>query len=211
MAAAHVHTPPKDQPLTFGYLGTVNLSVSHMDALLAGWRAARTADDALAGARLEFRGHIGAGAAKSANAHTQKILRHAGVGVSYGGPVRKADVAGVYGSWDALVLALVGGRYVTSGKVYEYMATGLPIVSVHEPEHAAAEVLRDYPLWAPTASLEPDDIAKAFLEAARLATTADEATREAALACAGQFERSRQLEPAIREITGSFAKEKPES
>ena len=49
---------------------------------------------------------------------------------------------------DALLLWLPGGRYVTSGKVFEYMATAKPVVSVHLPELAAVEVLRDYPLWA---------------------------------------------------------------
>ena len=63
------------------------------------------------------------------------------------------------------------GRYVTSGKVFEYAASALPIVSVHDPGNAASDVLRDYPLWFPVADLEPESIAAAVEAAADAART----------------------------------------
>ncbi len=194
----------QDAPLEFGYLGTVNFPVQQTANLLAGWRTAKAAEPLLAGARFTVRGHLGAGAAKGANAHSARIAQYAKDGVSYGGPVAKADVQDVYGGWDALVLSLVGGKYVTSGKVYEYMATGLPIVSVHEPVHAATELLRDYPLHVPTASLEAADIADAIARAARLARSATPEQRAAARAYAAQYERRAQLRPAVAELHERF-------
>ena len=41
------------------------------------------------------------------------------------------------------------------GKVYEYMATGKPIVSVHEPESSASATLSGYPLWFPVTAMDP--------------------------------------------------------
>jgi glycosyltransferase involved in cell wall biosynthesis len=199
------------EPLRFGYLGTVNFPVSQTDALLAGWKQARAAEPALAGASLTFRGHLGAGAVKGANAHAQRITKAQPDGVSYGGPVRKADVHDVYGSWDALVLCLVGGRYVTSGKVYEYMATGLPIVSVHEPDHAATELLRDYPLHVPAASLAAADVGEALARGARLAATVTPEQRARARAFAAQYERGLQLRPAVVELHERFGGGTPAS
>ena len=65
--------------------------------------------------------------------------RHARV--SYEGPVGRTSRRRSTPGFDALLLVLGAGRYVTSGKVYEYLATGLPIVSVHDPGNAVADVL----------------------------------------------------------------------
>lgn len=195
--ASEVH--PATPPLTFGYLGTMTLGLPQLTALLDGWRLARSSDPVLEGARLEFRGHMGAGYAAGAGGHAALVAARAAHGVSYGGPVSKAEVREVYRHWDALVLALIGGRYVTSGKVYEYLATGLPILSAHQADHAAAEVLEGYPLWAPAVSLEAEDLAQAFVRTAHLALEADDRTRQAARAHAEQYTRSRLIDPAVDE------------
>jgi glycosyltransferase involved in cell wall biosynthesis len=196
--------PGSEQPLRFGYLGTVNFPLTQTVALLSGWRAAREVEPVMAGSTFDWRGHIGAASARGSNAHAARIAEYARDGVGYGGPVAKADVGRVYAGWDALLLCLVGGRYVTSGKVYEYMATGLPIVSVHEPEHAASDLLRDYPLHVPCRSLEATDIASAIAQAARLARTLTAERREVARGHAAQYERRAQLEPAVRELAERF-------
>lgn len=195
----HQSTPP----LRFGYLGTASFKGDHLQAMIGAWRRARLDEPALAGATLEFRGHIGSGFAKGSNSLTTMILDAQDAGVSYGGPVEKRDVGAVYTEWDALVLALVGGEYVTSGKVYEYMATGLPIVSVHASTHAAVEVLEGYPLWVPPRSstgLDVAGLAESFASAARLALATDSEAHRAAAAHAAQFERSLVLGPAVAEL-----------
>ena len=55
------------------------------------------------------------------------------------------------------------GKYVTSGKVFEYAASALPIVAVHDPGNAATDVLREYPLWFPINDLSPEAIATATI------------------------------------------------
>jgi len=57
----------------------------------------------------------------------------ADVGVSYAGPVSKTRVREVYARFDVCLLVLGTGRYVSSGKVFEYLPTGLPVVSVPRP------------------------------------------------------------------------------
>ncbi|MFI0796355.1 glycosyl transferase [Micromonospora rubida] len=194
--------PVPGRPLTFGYLGALNLPVRLLDAVLHGWRDARRADPLLADATLEVRGHIGAAWARGDNAHAELLRAAADDGVIVGGSVPRAEVPGLYGRWDALVLMVTGGRYMTSGKVYEYMATGLPVVSAHEVEHDASTVLSEYPLWTGAVGLEAADLADAFRRAAGLAVHSTDADRDKAREQARRYARAAQLGPAVREVTG---------
>ncbi|WP_207934585.1 glycosyltransferase [Actinomadura sp. KC06] len=122
-------------------------------------------------------------------------------GVHYCGPVSKTELQEVYRNSDVLVFLAGGARYVTSGKIFEYMAAGRPIVSVHAPGSAAEEVLRDYPLWFNPGGLEPEAIARSMVEAAKAAAGLDQ--RQIAEACdyAARFERTVSLEPLVRRLT----------
>ncbi|MFC4337225.1 glycosyltransferase [Salininema proteolyticum] len=113
--------------------------------------------------------------------------------VRYRGPAPKTAVAEVYRDLDVLVFLAGGSRYVTSGKVFEYMATGKPVVSVHAPGSAAEEYLRDYPCWVRPDSLDPSDIAKALRRAADLAAAPDDPRRLAARAYGARFTRENSL------------------
>ena len=104
-----------------------------------------------------------------------------------------------------LVLMLVGGRYVTSGKVYEFVASGLPIVSAHEVEHDAAAVLEGHPLWTGAVGLNPRHLAESFSVAARLAVEATPEQRTAARAHADRYARPALLAPVVAEITERLA------
>lgn len=201
--------PDPADGLTFGYLGTVSFTPAITSALCDGWRLARQRDPLVAASRLEFRGHIGAGAARGASGHVRVIAQYANDGVSYEGPVAKGDTADVYASWDALVLALVGGRYVTSGKVYDYVSTGLPVMSAHEPAHAAAEILDGYPLWVRNEGMDAEQLAKAFIATAHMAVDATVEDREKARQHAAQFERYAQIEPAVDRISKHFQSDGP--
>lgn len=187
-------------PLRFGYLGTVNFGVRALEAVIEAWVEARSADPLLADATFEIRGYLGGGARRQALPHLGVIRRAAEQGVSYGGPVQKGDVGSVYGGWDALVLILIGGGYVTSGKVYEYLASGLPVVSAHETVHDAADLLRDYPGWTGSTGLEHDLLVRAFRDAARIASNATPQSRAIARAHAETYRRSRLMEPAVARL-----------
>lgn len=198
---AEARPAPPERPLTFGYLGALNLPVPLLGAVLEGWRIARREAPALADAHFEVRGHIGAAWARGDNAHAELLKEAATDGVVVGGSVPKAEVVDLYARWDTVVLMVTGGRYMTSGKVYEYMATGLPVVSAHEADHDASTVLSGYPLWTGAVGLDPVELAGAFRRAAALARTATEADRERARAGARQYAREEQLIPAVREVT----------
>ncbi|MBC9716298.1 glycosyltransferase [Streptomyces sp. TRM66268-LWL] len=204
-APGYVDSTHADDGLVFGYLGTVNFTVKQLQTVLDAWRAAREQEPLLKNARFELRGHIGSGASREANKHTE-ILKQAEVDdVFFGGPAAKADIASLYAGWDAMVLILIGGKYVTSGKVYEYMATGLPIVSAHAVEHDASNVLRDHPLWTGAVGLDSKALADSFIRAAHMAveTTAEE--HKAAVAHADQFSREKLMAAGVRIILEEYA------
>lgn len=197
--------PSADQGLTFGYLGTVTFDARRMLALCEGWRLAAEQNDLIRRSRLVFRGHLGTGSARGVTPQAAIIAAHEKYGVSFDGPVAKADTAAVYESWDALVLTLVGGRYVTSGKVFDYISTGLPVMSVHEWDHAAVEILRDYPLWVRNDGVEAEDLAEAFVQCAELVVSASIEDRRRARSYAERFERYAQIQPAVDRLTERFA------
>ncbi|MFF5214463.1 glycosyltransferase [Micromonospora sp. NPDC000442] len=192
--------PDPEAGLTFGYLGTVNYSTRQLQVVLDAWREAREREPLLRNARFDIRGHIGAGANREANGLTELIRAAEADGVSFGGPVRKAEVPEVYAGWDALVLILIGGRYVTSGKVYEYMATGLPIVSVHEVDHDASRVLAGHPLWTGACGLDELQLVDSFRRAARMVLEATEAERAGVRAHADPFTRESLMRTGVRQL-----------
>jgi glycosyltransferase involved in cell wall biosynthesis len=197
------HSPDPESGLVFGYLGTVNFTVQHLETVLNAWKAAREREPLLANARFEVRGHIGNGANREANGHAEMLKKAAGDGVSFGGPATKAEVAAIYARWDAMVLILIGGRYVTSGKVYEYMATGLPIVSAHVVEHDASNVLAGHPLWTGAVGLDEARLADSFVKAAHMAVETDDETHAEAMTHADQFTRESLMRVAVTNLVDS--------
>jgi glycosyltransferase involved in cell wall biosynthesis len=187
------------RPLRFGYVGTITESMP-TEPLLEGWRLAREQPE-LAGATLDLHGHLGF-FPRQREALRAQIPTGDGTGVAYHGPAPKASIAQVYAGLDVLLLWLPGARYVTSGKVFEYMATAKPVVSVHRPDLAAVEVLRDYPLWAPNASLEPKDVADALVAGARAARGRTPEQAGEALAHARRYTRAAVLEPFEQRLRG---------
>jgi glycosyltransferase involved in cell wall biosynthesis len=187
------------EKLVFGYVGTMSAQVP-LEALLDGWRLARQRDPLLARSELQFYGHLGHAGAP----HERWVAlfdERASDAVTYCGPVSKTHLNAVYRQFDALVLMLGTGRYVTSGKVYEYCATGLPVVSVHDPGNAATDVLVAHPASAATRDLSPESIADSLLAGAALARAQTASSRAEAQVWAQQFERAQQLEPRIAALT----------
>jgi glycosyltransferase involved in cell wall biosynthesis len=183
------------RPLTFGYIGTVSGRVP-LAEFAAGWKLARDRCPDLAGANAQIWGYLGYYSAP--NPTLLKIVsNHEGDGLRYAGPLPKPKVRAAYEDFDAALLILGKGRYVTSGKVFEYTASALPIVSVHDPHNAASDVLRDYPLWFPVADLEPESVADALEKAAVAARTASAEVREQCRLFSQQYARDLQLLPRV--------------
>lgn len=182
-------------PLRFTYVGTISAKVP-IPELVAGWRRARDQEPLLIDAVADLYGYLGYYGAAHPEL-TAALSDGAEVGVHYRGPVSKTLVSEVYAASDALLLVLGTGRYVTSGKVYEYLSTGLPIISVHDPGNAVSGVLMGYPLWFPASDLSPDGVAAALRAGARAAATLDPTARAAGRAFAERYSREHQLRPRI--------------
>lgn len=178
--------------IVFTNIGTMT-SQTPIPALVEGWIQARQAGH-LAGDRIDLYGYLGHQGDDEGGV-LRTIAQVTDGSVAYRGAVAKADIAATYARADALILPLGTSRFMTSGKVFEYMATGLPIVSVHDPVNAVSDTLRGYPAWAPAASLDPADIAQALRRAHDIATAQSFDDRMAARHWADQYERSRILSP----------------
>lgn len=186
-----------DAPLRFGYLGTLTDQYDNR-TFWQGWKLAQSAPE-MAGATANIYGHVGffgAVAASQAKGLPDASVPHA----MYHGPVAKKDVAATYKALDVLLFLVPNSPYVTSGKTYEYMATGKPIVAVHEPDSAAGGPLEDYPLRATAADMSAPAIRDALVEGARLARRATRADHDAAVAHARSYDRRELLAPFERHL-----------
>ncbi len=185
--------------LRYAYLGTVTPKVP-LAEVLDGWRLALAEGAIPAGSTLTIGGHLGYFAVPQGRL-SDLVSGAADDGVSYVGPVAKAAVGAFYEDADVLVLALGSGRYVTSGKVYEYVAAGRPIVAVHDEHNATTSVLADHPLVARVDAVDAASVATALAEGARMAheSTPDDDARVQALA--QSYRRDHQLTPRITALT----------
>jgi glycosyltransferase involved in cell wall biosynthesis len=187
-------------PLNFAYLGTIT-AAQPVEELGAAFRRAREHPE-LADARLSIHGHLGFFRNSQAELLNRLGLdaegRHVdddelGPAIRYRGPVSKLGVSDVYRDSDVLVFMAAGtgggARYITSGKVFEYMASGRPIVSVHAPDIAAREVLEGYPLWFNAHSLDISELAQTMIAAGKAARDMTAAQREAAQRHAASYTR----------------------
>ncbi|MER3387426.1 MAG: glycosyltransferase [Microcella pacifica] len=185
-------------PLSIGYLGTI-YGPMPLEQTFEGWKRARARSTALATATLDIHGRLGHYA--NPDASVKAVLdRYTADGVRYHGKVSKTDVAKVYSSFDALALILGRSRYITSGKVFEYAATGLPIAALHHPETASTSVLSDYPRFVPASDDTAEAFADAFVELAAMTEHATDGELMNARESATRWERLRQLTPRIEEL-----------
>jgi glycosyltransferase involved in cell wall biosynthesis len=202
--------PRKSDSPTFGYLGTLLYERMPTLELLEGWHLAFPGGGVSGKTKAIFRGKMSSSGAVA----PEMLAAFAKVesdGVHHGGPLSKRDVAAFYGTLDALILLLPSGKYVTGGKTAEYLATGLPIISAHDPGIAATDLLRDYPLWFPAKDLTPQSIADALRACADALKDPDEERWAAAWEYGQQFVRSKMLEPVISELRGKVDCPSPET
>jgi glycosyltransferase involved in cell wall biosynthesis len=193
--------PPVQATLRFGFVGTLTEQQPH-EALWKGWQQARSSAD-VRDATMHIYGHLGF--FHGGRATVEALLPDpATSGVHYEGPVSKAAVGAVYRSLDVLVLMVAPSPYNTPGKVFEYAATGKPIVSVHSPETGSSDVLRGYPLWFPVNELTADEVATALTKAAHRARTINDTDTHACLDYARTLRRDLQLD-ILREALAAVA------
>lgn len=195
--------PVEDGVVHYAYVGTVTAQQPVM-RMAAGFRELRRRTDSFT-PRLHLHGHLGYFADNA-----EKLQRKLGIGpflsedepdprlIAYEGPVSKTAVGQVYDRSDVLVFLAGGSRYVTSGKIFEYMATGKPIVSVHKDRSAAEEYLERYPLWFKPKSLEAHHVAEALALAGEAARRPDPGLAETAREYAARFTRDRAVESLER-------------
>ncbi|UNK69726.1 glycosyltransferase [Microbacterium sp. H1-D42] len=195
------HRDCSSGPLTFGYIGTINFGAFPLDEVVEAWRTARLLMPP--GTRLVLRGHLGRTGVGSPQLMAA-LAEAEPLGIVYEGPVKRSRLAEAYQQFDALLLALPSGPGVTSGKVYEYAATGLPIVSVHTPETPVGEVLDDTDHWHAPRSLDTADIADALLAAARQVQSTTVEDRRRTISSGGRWERTRILAAAVADVEAAL-------
>lgn len=191
--------------LVFGYLGTI-YGPMPLRQSLEGWRLARAKSDLLRDAKFVIHGRLG-----HYSEPDPKVLaildEYRNDGVSYEGPVSKTDVASVYKTFDALLLILGRSKYVTSGKVFEYAATGLPIASLHHPETAASAVLEGRQDWFPLSEVTPEAACEVFLRTADCASMMTAQDYAANQKWASHLSREKQLLPRIHHLRSLIGKD----
>jgi glycosyltransferase involved in cell wall biosynthesis len=115
--------------------------------------------------------------------------------VNYRGPVQRDQVANLYAQADILYLPLYDSPYVTSGKVYEMMATGKPILAWGAESAGALRPLQGYPNLVRADTARPSSWMEAMATAARMAREPSGALARSSREFAAKYERARQLEP----------------
>lgn len=151
--------------VSFGLIGTLNAQWP-LDALFAGWRAARTALGP--DATFDFGGHLGY-FGRNAGALRQELPTEA-EGFRYHGPIEKRSVADFYARTRVAVVPAPGGAFVTSGKVFEAAAIGVPVLCIQAEGGGARRVLDGHP-GAVFAEPTPEAVAEGFSAAAALAAS----------------------------------------
>lgn len=188
---------PKDRPMRYGFLGTLSSTVP-FEELIHGWIAAKETGAVHPDATLSIAGflsHFGTPLPQ----HLTALDLGSSHGVRYLGPIPKTQVADFYANQDVLVLNVGGGKYVTSGKVFEYQATGKPILAVTKPDFGGLNVLADYPLAVISTGLSAEDVAEAFAAVEECSSTANSRYAQA-LKHALQYSRENQIAAGLRTI-----------
>jgi glycosyltransferase involved in cell wall biosynthesis len=159
-------TPPSRagrDGLVFRFVGTMAPRGFPWQFVEEAWTLAREASPVVRASVLEF---VGPGS-RLAESRSE-------IGMRAADRVPKGGLAELYAQTDALLFIKEGGGMVTSGKIYEYLATGLPIVTSLVPDHDARAVLAGRPLWFDAKEHTPQGLAEAFVRAAAQAPVPQE-------------------------------------
>jgi Glycosyl transferase 4-like domain len=160
-------TPVDPQrPLRVAFVGTIRRDLP-LKEYLEGWTLARQCPE-LQDAIMDFYGYLGF-FKQHAQGIRERIEGGAVPGVSYCGPVSQTRIGAVLGSYDLMAMLLTSSRYVTAGKGFDYMASGRPVVGVHDPRNDTTRLFNEYPLFFGASAVTAEGVRDALLGAARAA------------------------------------------
>ena len=192
-----------DGPVKVGYIGTINAGFP-LEMVLDSWRVARGHTVPL-DAQLHLFGSLGY---QRSLPHYERLLDEAAaVGVVVRGPWPKARVAEAYAELDVLLFAKEGGQMITSGKIYEYVATGKPIVIAADPTQDVRRVVATYPRAFIAADESPEAVASAFGQAVGASSRGSSTELDAAQVVGAQWERSSVLSPEVSRLLARLQRE----
>lgn len=184
----------------FGYVGTLN-AMFPLEPMLDGWARARANGIPDTG-ELRIFGGLGY---RHQPEKQRELLRKAEA-VSIAGSVPKTEIASAYEQCDALVFSREGGALVTSSKIYEYMATGLPVAAVMPADHDSRRVLAGYPR-AHIADLDDvDGWPRVLLAAHQDARQSTPERVQRAQDWGIQYRRDQILSPALQRVCDQVGK-----
>ncbi|HKY48574.1 MAG TPA: glycosyltransferase, partial [Acidimicrobiia bacterium] len=186
----------RDSGPRFAYVGTVIPDKLDWESLFRRWADAQR----LVPYEVSFDmyGHLGF-SSQQAEA-MNPVFRSDGV--RHHGSIPKTEVWRVYKHADALVLPMYSSPFVTSGKVYEMMATGKPILALGPDTAGAMKPLRGYPKLVFSRGRDPREVARAIQAAVMLAANSPKALDRAAIDYASRFERARLIRPLMNLLDG---------
>jgi glycosyltransferase involved in cell wall biosynthesis len=183
---------PAERGPTIRMLHIGTLVPGKMDWEMMLGQFSRTAHDGAMDIRLDVYGHLGFSGRHAAS--LRYLFEHDDY-INYLGPVNRAQVSSLYSDADVLYLPLYESPYVTSGKVYEMMATGKPILAWGASTAGALKPLRGYPSLVRADTARPSSWSEAIATSARMARETSGELARASREFAAQYERDRQLEP----------------
>ena len=189
--------------LTFGILGTVN-DRWPLEPTFQAWIDSR--EQLPPGSTLILGGHLGY-FARSRDV-LEDYLPNESLGFRYVGPVPKLQVADFYSSLDVVVVPVPGGPMVTSGKIFEAMALGIPIVCIQTANGGARQLISDHPL-AFGAEPEASAVQQAILDAAEATRTLDPSLSQTLVDNALSYERAAAMAGLVDAVTATNPQGQP--
>lgn len=186
--------PYEGGPMRFGMLGTIN-DRWPLKPIFEAWADRR--DEIHPASQLLLAGHLGYFARSSDS--LRRVFPEDSDWFSFLGPIAKTDVAAFYSSLDVVIVPVPGSQMVTSGKIFEAMALGLPFICVQEEGGAARILSQEHPF---SYGAEPNQasVGAAMIEAAgaRRRQTLDQILR--ARAEMTKYDRSRTMQAMVRAV-----------
>lgn len=191
------HHHPNNAALNFGILGTITERWP-IRAVVEAWKQSLT--ELPAGSQLLVAGHLGY--FDKGSATLRHLLNTEGGQVEYLGALDKSEVADFYSRLDVVVVPVPGGDLVTSGKIYEALALGIPVVCVQEEGGGARALLADHP-YAFAAHPTSESVRTAFADAATVAAKISPGEMAEIRESMMRHERSRAIRPILETLEAS--------